>query len=136
MTPVDAIKSAYRNYITFSGRAARSEYWWFALFNVVVATVIGLVEGGGSGHMGGGGMMYSYNAGIIGTLWSLGNLLPGLALAVRRLHDKDRSGWWLLIGIIPLIGWIVLLYWYVTKGTEGSNRFGPDPLAADAAAYR
>ena len=136
MTFTDAIKSAYRNYVTFSGRASRSEYWWFALFNVAIATVIGLVEGGGSGHMGGGGMMYSYNAGIIGTLWSLGNLLPGLALAVRRLHDKDRSGWWLLIWIIPLIGWIVLLYWYVTKGTEGSNRFGPDPLAADAAAYR
>ena len=79
--------------------------------------------------MGAGMMEASYNAGPIGIIWSLGNLLPNIAVAVRRLHDIDRSGWWLLIGIIPLVGWIILIVWYCQKGTTGDNRFGADQLA-------
>lgn len=129
MTAVDAVKSAYRNYLTFSGRAIRSEYWWFMLFQIVVAIIIAVLEGGGSGQMGGGEMGYSYNAGPIGIVWSLVNLLPGIGLGIRRLHDLDKSGWWLLIALVPLIGAIVLIVWFATKGTTGPNRFGADKLA-------
>lgn len=132
MTFLDAVKSAYRNYATFSGRAARSDYWWFVLFNVLVSLAIAAVEGGGQGSMGHGMMGYAYDAGPVGSLWSLVNLLPGLALGARRLHDLDKSGWWLLLVLVPLIGWIFLLAWFCMKGTAGANRFGADPLAASS----
>lgn len=129
MNAVDAVKSAYRNYVNFSGRAIRSEYWWWVLFQIVVSVIIAVLEGGGSGHMGDGAMGYSYNAGPIGIIWSLANLLPGIGLGIRRLHDLDKSGWWLLILLVPLIGAIVLIVWFATKGTAGPNRFGADKLA-------
>ena len=68
---------------------------------------------------------------VIEGLFGLATLLPSIAVAVRRLHDLDRSGWWILIGLIPLIGWIILIVWYCSRGTVGPNRFGPDPLATD-----
>ena len=126
MNFVEAVKSGYQNYVNFSGRSARSAFWWWVLFQFIVSIVIAMVEGGGQASAG----MMSYNAGPIAMVWSLANLLPYLALGVRRLHDIDKSGWWLLIGLIPLIGWIILIVWYATKGTTGSNRFGADPLAA------
>ena len=126
MNFVEAVKSGYQNYVNFSGRSARSAFWWWVLFQFIVSIVIAMVEGGGHASAG----MMSYNAGPIAMVWSLANLLPGIAVAVRRLHDIDKSGWWLLIGLIPLIGWIILIVWYATKGTTGSNRFGADPLAA------
>ncbi len=126
MNFVEAVKSGYQNYVNFSGRSARSAFWWWALFQIIVAIIIGAVEGGGQASAG----MMSYNAGPIAMVWSLANLLPGIAVGARRLHDIDKSGWWLLIGLIPLIGWIILIVWYATKGTTGDNRFGADPLAA------
>jgi uncharacterized membrane protein YhaH (DUF805 family) len=72
--------------------------------------------------------------GFLSLIWSLAVLLPGIAVAVRRMHDLDKSGWWVLIGLIPIIGWIIFIIWACTKGTDGSNRFGPDPLAGRAAA--
>ena len=78
-----------------------------------------------SGH---GEFSASFNGGILSILWALGNFLPSLAVGVRRLHDTDRSGWWLLIAFIPLIGAIVLLVFFCTRGTPGPNRFGNDPL--------
>ena len=66
---------------------------------------------------------------IVTGLFGLVTIIPNIAIAIRRLHDLDRTGWWILLGFIPLIGWIILLIWYVTKGTDGPNRFGPDPLA-------
>jgi uncharacterized membrane protein YhaH (DUF805 family) len=69
------------------------------------------------------------------SLFGLAVLLPGIAVAIRRLHDLDRSGWWFLLSLIPIVGWIILIIWYCTRGTEGPNRFGPAPLAALALAH-
>ena len=130
-----AVKSVYGKYATFSGRAARSEYWWLALFSLIAGIVIMIVEGAlglGQGFMrsGGGSFSAAYSGGILSILWSLGNILPSIAVGVRRLHDTDRSGWWLLIALIPLIGAIVLLVFFCTRGMAGPNRFGDDPLRA------
>jgi uncharacterized membrane protein YhaH (DUF805 family) len=133
MNFTEAVSSVYRNYVTFSGRARRSEYWWWVLFSIIAAIVVGIIEGAlglGQGAMmsGGGGFEANYNGGPLSALWSLANLLPALAVGVRRLHDTDRSGWWLLIALIPLIGAIVLIVFFATKGTTGPNRFGDDPI--------
>lgn len=134
MNFMDAVKSAYRNYVNFNGRAARSELWWFTLFTILVSIVIGVVEsslgmGRGMMEMGNGGFSASFAGGPLSAIWSLANLLPSLAVGARRLHDVDRSGWWMLIIFIPILGALLLLYWYVTKGTSGDNRFGADRLA-------
>ena len=117
----DAISSGFRNYIGFGGRAARSEYWYWVLFIVLLQIVAWLIDM----------TLFGFNTtGVnpIGVLVSLATLLPGIALSVRRLHDVDRLGWWVLLGLIPVIGWIVLIYWACLRGTVGANRFGPDPL--------
>jgi uncharacterized membrane protein YhaH (DUF805 family) len=129
----EAVRSVYSKYATFSGRSCRSEYWWWALFSIIASIGIGALEsalglGQGSVMHGGGGMEASYSGGPLSIIWSLANLIPAIAVGVRRLHDTDRSGWWLLIGVIPLIGAIVLIVWFATKGTTGPNRFGEDPL--------
>ncbi len=134
MSFMDAVKNVYRNYVTFSGRAPRSEYWWYILFSVLVSIVIMIVEGAlglGQGNFssGDGGFSANYAGGPLSFIWSLGNLLPSLAVGVRRLHDTDRSGWWLLLALVPVIGAIVLIVFFATKGTGGGNRFGNDPLA-------
>lgn len=129
---VEAVKSGYQNYVNFSGRSSRSAFWWWALFQFIVAVVIMLIEGGGTSSMGHGMMSADYNAGPIGTIWWLANLLPGLAVGVRRMHDIDKSGWWVLISLIPLVGWIIFIVWACQKGTSGANRFGADPLAGQA----
>src|SRR5215813_3749551 len=92
MTFSDAISSGFRNYVGFSGRASRSEFWYWILFTVlvsIVATIIDLV-------------VLSSNTSVLSTIWSLATFLPSLAIGVRRLHDTDRSGWWWLIAFIPL----------------------------------
>lgn len=121
-----AVRNVFSNYATFNGRARRAEYWWWALFSVLASLALGILDGaifGRSmmGHMDGDGPL--------GAVFALLTLLPSIAVGVRRLHDIDRSGWWLLIIFVPLIGLIVLLVWACTKGTTGDNRFGPDPLA-------
>jgi uncharacterized membrane protein YhaH (DUF805 family) len=113
---VEAISSCFNNYVGFEGRAARSEYWFWVLFVVVASAVLR-----GVGHVLFGGPFLS-------AIFHLAVLLPGLAVAVRRMHDVDKSGWFLLIGFIPLIGWLVLLYFAVQPGTSGPNRFGPPAL--------
>jgi uncharacterized membrane protein YhaH (DUF805 family) len=113
----DAINAAFVNYVNFSARACRSEYWYWVLFvcvGSIVAVIIDRVIG----------------MRLIDAIFGLATIIPSIAVAVRRLHDVDRTGWWLLIDFIPLIGWIVLIVWFCTAGTAGSNRFGPDPLAA------
>jgi uncharacterized membrane protein YhaH (DUF805 family) len=133
MNFTDAVKSVYSKYATFGGRARRSEYWWWILYMILSGIVIAMIEsslGLGMGHMamGGGEMSAGYEGGPLTILWSLANLLPGLGVGVRRLHDTERSGWWLLIALVPLIGAIVLLVFLTTKGTSGPNSFGPDPI--------
>jgi uncharacterized membrane protein YhaH (DUF805 family) len=115
---------ALKKYAVFSGRARRMEYWYFVLFNIIVATVLALIDtllGTTTGVS---------SFGILSGLYSLAVLIPTLAVTVRRLHDIDRTGWWILINLIPLIGTIVLLVFALTPGTPGSNRYGPDPKQA------
>ena len=106
-----------KKYAVFSGRARRKEYWMFFLFNIIIGFAIGLVEG------------FLGTMGILAIMYTLGVLIPGLAVAVRRLHDTDRSGWWLLIAFVPIIGGIILLVFMVSDSQPGENRFGPNPKA-------
>lgn len=107
-------------YVDFNGRARRSEYWWFALFGWILTIVLSILDSlifnAASGY------------GILASLGGLAIFLPALGVGVRRLHDMDKSGWWLLLSFIPLIGFIILLFWFVQPGTRGQNRFGADPL--------
>jgi uncharacterized membrane protein YhaH (DUF805 family) len=111
---------AWKNYINFQGRARRKAYWMFVLFNIIALVILSLIEGalGLSGQNG---------YGILTGLYTLAMILPLIALAVRRLHDTGRSGWWLLIGLVPLIGPIVLIVFYVTDSQPGTNEYGPNP---------
>ena len=102
---VDAIKICLAKYIDFSGRAGRPEFWWFMLFGFILSLLTGWID-------------------YLGPLVSLALLLPNIAVGVRRLHDTDRTGWWYLIAFVPLIGFIVLIVFWVQRGTEGRNRFG------------
>jgi uncharacterized membrane protein YhaH (DUF805 family) len=113
----EAIKSGFSNYVNFSDRACRSEYWFWYLFFTIVLVVAAIVDG-------------LIGASVTSVIWYLATILPNIAISVRRLHDLDRSGWWIFLGLIPLVGGIILLIWYCTKGTDGPNRFGADPLAA------
>jgi uncharacterized membrane protein YhaH (DUF805 family) len=124
MDMITAIKTVLGKYATFSGRATRPEYWWWLLATIILFTVLGLIDGGLIAPMM-GFETFSPDAGQpVSMVVSLALLLPNLAVAVRRLHDTDRSGWWLLLSLIPLLGTLVLLYFFVQRGTEGSNRFG------------
>jgi uncharacterized membrane protein YhaH (DUF805 family) len=114
-----AIKSGFSNYVNFSGRAIRSEYWYWVLF-VILGEIVTLI------------IDYTLGAQITTSLFGLATFLPSLAVAIRRLHDIDRTGWWVFLVLIPLVGAIVLIVWYCTEGTRGSNRFGPDRLAPSA----
>jgi uncharacterized membrane protein YhaH (DUF805 family) len=121
----EAISSGFSNYVNFSSRAARSEYWFWALFFALVYLVTAIIDvlimSAGNGGIG-----------VLSGLAALALFLPSLAVTIRRLHDLDRSGWWVFLGFVPLVGGIILLIWYCSKGTDGSNRFGPDPLAGHA----
>ncbi|UWQ04265.1 DUF805 domain-containing protein [Aliiroseovarius crassostreae] len=117
-----AVKTCFSKYVTFEGRAARSEYWWFTLFNVAGQIFLGIVDVTVLGMT---------EITPLSSLFALALFLPGISVTVRRLHDKDRSGWWFWIVLVPIIGWLLMLYWMVTPGTEGPNRFGNDPLGGD-----
>lgn len=125
MTFGEAIQSGFSNYANFSGRGPRSAYWWWWLFTVLVSIGAQFLDRG----LGIAPMAmetnYGLRAGLITGIASLALLLPSLAVAVRRLHDTDRSGWWLLIAIVPIIGWLVLIFFFASPGTLGPNRYGP-----------
>lgn len=112
-----AVNCVTQKYADFSGRARRAEYWSFALCSSVISGILG--------------MLYNWtNAGIfqiLGSVFSLAILVPGLALAWRRLHDIGKSGAWYLIGLIPIVGWIILIVWFCKEGDRGPNMFGSDP---------
>lgn len=113
-----------KKYAVFSGRAQRAEYWYFALFNFVIIFVLMLLDTilGTGGEMG---------AGLFGGLYSLAVLIPSLAVGVRRLHDTDRTGWWLLIGLVPIIGFVILIVFFVKESDPGENQYGPNPKAIE-----
>jgi uncharacterized membrane protein YhaH (DUF805 family) len=112
----EAIATCFSKYATFSGRAPRWEFWFFYLFGVIAGLVGELID-------------LAAGTTVIRVLIGLALLLPNIAVSVRRLHDIDRTGWWYLLVFVPLIGWIVLLVWYCTRGTFGPNGYGLDPLA-------
>jgi uncharacterized membrane protein YhaH (DUF805 family) len=114
MTFGTAVSSVLTQYTGFSGRARRSEFWWYSLFTFVVYLVVALLDA-------------ALHTTVLGLIVALGLLLPSLAVTVRRLHDTGRSGWWILIGLIPLAGAIVLLVFECTDSEPGPNRFGPSP---------
>jgi uncharacterized membrane protein YhaH (DUF805 family) len=106
-----AVKTCLGKYVTFTGRATRPEYWYFVLFSFVASLIAAVVDALiGAGH-------------VLASLVNLALFLPELAAAVRRLHDSDRTGWWCLIGLVPIVGVIVLIVFLCQKGTEGANRF-------------
>ncbi|MGH8178250.1 MAG: DUF805 domain-containing protein [Steroidobacter sp.] len=115
-----------KKYAEFTGRARRTEFWMYQLFNILIFIGLAIIEttiGMGGGMSG---------VGILTGLYSLAVLVPGLAVAVRRLHDTDRSGWWLLLLFIPLIGAIVLLVFFILDSSPAENRHGPSPKAVAA----
>ncbi|MCB1328903.1 MAG: DUF805 domain-containing protein [Maritimibacter sp.] len=116
--------------MTFSSRAERSEFWWWALFVWLAQLALGMVDYVlfGTVETGAGSFAASTDTPVLSGLFGLATLLPSISVAVRRLHDTDRSGWWYWIVLIPLIGIIVLIVFWATKGTGGPNRFGQDPL--------
>ena len=113
-----AIASGFRNYVTFAGRASRSEYWFWTLFAILVGAAAAILDAA---------LFPGLDARPIHSLASLALFLPGLSVSVRRFHDLDRTGWWLLI-LLTVIGIIVVLIWFCLRGTGGPNRYGFDPL--------
>lgn len=111
-----------KRYVDFSGRSRRKEYWMFVLGVFIAAVILGIIEGiaGLSGMVGG---VY----GPLTTLFLLGILIPSIAVQIRRFHDQDKSGWFVLLALIPFLGGIVVLVFMCLEGTKGPNRFGPDP---------
>jgi uncharacterized membrane protein YhaH (DUF805 family) len=120
MTFTEAIRSGFDHYVKFNGRASRPAYWWWFLFAILVAACASIIDAA----------IGSF--GVISGIAGLALLLPGLSVAIRRLHDTDRTGWWILIGLIPIIGFIVLLVFYLQKSDPGDNRFGPPPAESAA----
>lgn len=101
-----------KNYVGFAGRAGRSEFWMFVLFNIVIDIVLTIVDA-------------AIGSQLLAGLYGLAVLLPSLAVGVRRLHDTGRAGWWILLGIIPIIGWIILIVFYAAEGQAADNQYGP-----------
>ena len=124
----EAVKSFWSHYSKFKGRSRRSEYWWIQLFlvltNLAVAAIdLVLMNGDVDRFIANGG------GGIVGLIWILVTIVPALAVLVRRLHDTGKTGWWALIGFVPLVGGIVLLVFTVLDSDAGENKFGESPKA-------
>ncbi|WGH79516.1 DUF805 domain-containing protein [Jannaschia ovalis] len=122
----ESVRHVLGNYVTFAGRAPRSEFWWFQLFYFMAGFVAGALDAVVFG-------LGPESAAVFAPLLSLGLLLPSLAVLARRLHDIDRTAWWILLFFVPVVGAVVILIFAVLRGTEGPNRFGPDPLGGPGA---
>ncbi len=112
-----------KKYTVFSGRARRKEFWMFFLFSAIISIILAVIDEfmGWQFEMGGDII------GFLSTLYYLAVVVPYLAVIFRRLHDTERSGWWILIAFIPLVGVLILLVFLILQGTRGENRYGPDP---------
>jgi uncharacterized membrane protein YhaH (DUF805 family) len=104
-----------KNYVGFDGRARRAEFWWFTLVSEIVLLVLEAVDDAVSDH------------GIIGDLFAFAFFLPTLAVTCRRLHDTNRSGWWILFGFVPIVGWITVIVFLCQNSAPGPNNYGPNP---------
>jgi uncharacterized membrane protein YhaH (DUF805 family) len=115
----DAIKTCFSKYVDFSGRARRSEFWFWILFDALVSIAVTILDS----VLGSEQLIYR--------LTELALFLPGLAVAIRRLHDTGRSGWWILLVFAIIVGWIMLLVWFC-QDSEGDNQYGPNPKGGGA----
>ena len=110
-----------KKYVVFSGRAQRAEFWYFTLFNFLAVAALLVIDA----------LIGTYSAesgiGLLSGIYVLGVMLPGIAVAIRRLHDTGRTGWWYLLLLIPLVGAIVLIVFFVQDSTPGENQYGPNP---------
>lgn len=125
MTFQEALNSVFSNYANFSGRARRSEYWYFTLFNIIVSMVLSALM-----RLTAGSAMFNLFR-IIEVVYSLAVIIPGLAVSWRRLHDTGRSGAWYLLILVPIVGAIVLLVWFCKDSQPGVNEYGPCPKDID-----
>jgi uncharacterized membrane protein YhaH (DUF805 family) len=117
-----------KQYADFNGRARRTEFWMFVLFNAIAYVVLALVDVLiGTASFVASGTGFQFGGGLLSGLYSLAVLIPSLAVTVRRFHDQDKSGWFILLGLIPIVGGIIVLVFMCLEGTRGANRFGPDP---------
>jgi uncharacterized membrane protein YhaH (DUF805 family) len=119
MNFVEAVKSGFNNFHNFTGRSSRSEYWFWFLFGVLSGLVLGFIDA----------TIFGATKTPLSTFFSIFTFIPGIAVGARRLHDIGKTGWLQLLWIIPVVGWIILIVWFCTKGPASDNRFGPDPLA-------
>ncbi len=115
-----------KKYAVFEGRAQRAEYWYFILFTILISIVLAFID------MGTGTFNQETGFGVISGIYSLAVLIPTIAVGVRRLHDTNRTGWWILIGLIPLIGFIVLLVFFVMDSDPSANEYGENPKGSTA----
>ncbi len=143
----EAIKHNFNHYADFSGRAQRSQYWWWFLFVWIVTVILNIVDSLLGWQFGGSTLDFTINGqevplvaqgyGILATIFALAVLIPNLAVIARRLHDTDHSAWWLLwIFLLTFVCFIGVIFWLVfmlQKGTPGPNKYGPDPLGGAAA---
>ena len=116
-TFMGALKDGFARFVDFKTRSTRSQYWWFALWSFIISAVTGILDA----TLGMG------DSGPISMLASLVLFLPSIAVAIRRLHDIGRTGWWMLLLFVPIIGWIVLLVFYCLKSEPAPNKWGPEP---------
>ena len=121
MTFGDAVKSGFEHYAKFDGRASRPAYWWWILFVFLVGIAVDIIG------------LALHGVPVTSAIVGLALLLPNLSVSIRRLHDTGRTGWWILIGLVPLIGFIVLLIFYLQPSDPGENQYGP-PIDAVAPA--
>jgi uncharacterized membrane protein YhaH (DUF805 family) len=127
MTFPESVRTCLRKYADFSGRARRSEFWYFVLWTFLVSVVASIIDVVLGSRWGSG-------SGLVETLADVALLLPGLAVGARRLHDVSRSGWWLLMGLVPCAGFIVLVVFFVLD-SHPDNQYGPSPKAGPRPAY-
>ncbi len=121
-------KVVFDNYANFMGRARRSEFWYYVLANIIISIIIGIIEKMlGLGTYESNQFGFQAQGGILSNIYTLAVFLPGLAVSIRRLHDTGKSGWTILLGLIPLVGFIILLVYFATEGDSGSNEYGVDP---------
>lgn len=120
MTFSEAVQACFSRYMVFEGRSRRAELWWFVLFAMLGNAVTAMADWA----------LFWSGADVLNTVFGIAILLPMLAVGARRLHDIGRSGWWQLIGLIPILGMLVLIYWFIQPGDEQDNAFGANPLKA------
>ena len=123
---VEAVRTCLAKYATFSGRASRSEFWWFALFHALVLVAIAVFATVSAMS---DVQRVAQAVGVAGSVVYIALILPMLAATIRRLHDRNRSGWSYFWVLVPFVGGLIVLIWCLQRGVEGDNRFGPDPLA-------